>query len=459
MKPKLANKLRMRKGFTLVELLVAMALILFIMSIVSVCFSDATESFRIFRSRAELSEKLRFITQTLRADLRADHFENGRRLSDKDFWVQGPPKAGYFRVEQEIPPPNNSALNQNNASFIPLYATPPMAGGSDVTLTATPIHKHAFMFTSFLKPDDYRGFHSVSVSSSPSIASFRNDISNVSPADSRLENGQSFNSPHAEVAWFLGGTNAPSIDSVTPYEFASSGSSNRLLATDIVDSNGFPVVLYKLYRRVWPMVPSDVPANTSFTNPPSNVPGISSVDPRTVSGLKDYAGNPSPLSYQLNILGTQLSPSNDVPTRRAIGRFMGSNQLSDWKRRSFANDFGKGCDPDSVIADNVLSFSIEVWPEGGTGFVNDYSSAFGQPVFDTWCGRNADSSWGVNSDFASYTGNNKPKWRDSTDPSCVPMISFLANGLPKRLLAVRVTIRLYDLNTKSTWQATVIEYL
>ncbi|MFM7112782.1 MAG: PilW family protein, partial [Planctomycetota bacterium] len=78
-----------RKGFTLVELLVAMALILFIMSIVSVAFVDSTESFRIFRARAELSEKLRFITQTLRADLRANHFENNRRLSDPDFWEVG----------------------------------------------------------------------------------------------------------------------------------------------------------------------------------------------------------------------------------------------------------------------------------------------------------------------------------------------------------------------------------
>jgi len=47
---------RMRRAFALVELLVAMALILFIMSIVSVVFGDATESFRIFRARAELSE-------------------------------------------------------------------------------------------------------------------------------------------------------------------------------------------------------------------------------------------------------------------------------------------------------------------------------------------------------------------------------------------------------------------
>lgn len=70
-----------------------------------------------------------------------------------------------------------------------------------------------------------------------------------------------------------------------------------------------------------------------------------------------------------------------------------------------------------------------------------------------------DAGRGVNADFESITGNNKPKWRDSTDSSSVPMTAFMGNGLPRRLLAVRVSIRLYDLNTKSTWQATVIEYL
>lgn len=445
-----------RKGFTLVELLVAMALILFIMSIVSACFSEATESFRIFRSKAELSEKLRFITQTIRADLRSNHFENGRKLSDPDFWEQGPPKAGYFRVEQEFP----NTLTPNPSTYIPTYATSPMAGDTDVTLTATPHYKHVLMFTSFLKPDDYRGFHSISASTNASIASFRNAINSFSPADSRLENGQSFNSPHAEVAWFLGGTGSPSFDSVTPYEFASSGSSNRLLAPDIVDENGYKVVLYKLYRRVWPMVPCDVPATTVFTNPPSNVQGISSVAPSLI--LQDSSGTVSPSSYQLNILGSQLLPSNDVPFRRATGRFMGTNQLSDWKKRSFDNSFGKGCDSDSVIAENVLSFSIELWPEGSSSFVNDYSTVLGQQVFDTWCGRSKDEKWGVMNDFGGISINNKLNWLDKSIPTpnlCVPMTNFHTTGYPKRLLAVRITIRLYDLNTKSTWQATVIEYL
>jgi hypothetical protein len=163
----------------------------------------------------------------------------------------------------------------------------------------------------------------------------------------------------------------------------------------------------------------------------------------------------------MNGITSQLDPNVDVPFRRLFARYMSSNTVSGWKTAGFNTRFASsgGAAADyAVIADNVLSFSIEVWPEGAINF-SSVQAAFGQSVFDTWCGRSADPNWGVNADFAAFTANNKPKWRDSTDPSCVPMTSFLANGLPKRLLAVRITIRLYDLNTKSTWQATVIEYL
>jgi hypothetical protein len=168
-----------------------------------------------------------------------------------------------------------------------------------------------------------------------------------------------------------------------------------------------------------------------------------------------------------------MDPNVDVPVRRFSGRFMAANNtVSGWKSASFntylANDLvSPGAAADyAVIADNVLSFSIEVWAEEGnnftsvgTGFGPSKPGIGGQAVFDTWCGRPADPTWGVNSDFLGPPGAAVPNWRLLGAPTSVPMTSFKTNGLPKRLLAVRITIRLYDLNTKSTWQATVIEYL
>jgi len=144
-----------RKGFTIVELLVALALVLFIMSIISQVFVDSSEAFRSQRSKAELSEKLRFITQTIRADLRANHFEANRKLSDDDFWLDGPPKVGYFRIEQTDPYETNfGAFNEKVYSF-PNSSLP---NKDQNTLLA---------FSTFLGGKDPRGFHSISDTNPP----------------------------------------------------------------------------------------------------------------------------------------------------------------------------------------------------------------------------------------------------------------------------------------------------
>jgi len=431
---------RMRRAFTLVELLVAMALILFIMSIVSVVFGDATESFRIFRARAELSEKLRFITQTLRADLRANHFENGRRLSDTTFWTQGgPPKAGYLRIEQASPGTSTSTMESD---FILTAKPDPTNAVND--------NKHVLMLTSFMDPTDFKGFHSISDPSMDPTGLFKSWLnSNNFSSDSRLEIGKSYNSPNAEIAWFIGGVNPATMAAVTQYDFAKNS-----FAFDRLDASDLGVSLFKLYRRVVPMLPSDPSTATDTTFNPSTLNRISVV-PTNVS--------PSSNKRRFNGITSQLDPNVDVPNRRFFGKYMGSNAISDWRTPSFktllsnATDTAGAAVDYAVIADNVLSFSIEVWPEDGNSFTN-LQTAFGQKVFDTWSGRSADANWGVTTDFASLTGNNKPKWRDSTDPASVPMTLY-KNNYPKCLLAVRITIRLYDLNTKSTWQATVIEYL
>ncbi len=447
-----------RKGFTLVELLVAMALILFIMSIISVAFVDSTESFRVFRARAELSEKLRFLTQTLRADLRSNHFENGRKLSDSDFWNQGPPKAGYFRIEQS-----------NKYSLIGTETSTRSTTDGDPVLTADPNAKHVLMLTSFLDPSDFRGFHSVNVMPSTNyeskqMAPFKAWLNtNIAPSDSRLEslsalpapnspNSTTFNSPNAEIAWFVGGIGSPTASAAyTPYEFASA-TTNK----DRLDAGDIGVTLFKLYRRVWPMLSNDVSSSvapTTFT--PNQIDQISVTPPAQPVAITD-------LRLQFNSVSSQMNPNVDVPTRRATGRHLANNTLAGWKSANFNTKFPStspsnnspsnldGASADwAVVADNVVSFSIEGWFEGTSAFMPLESAlGAGQKVFDTWCQRSPDSARGFLDD---YSGTN---WKSS-----IPMQPMFSTNNPRRLLAVRITIRLYDLNTKSTWQATVIEYL
>src|SRR5262245_53461910 len=103
--------MRHRQGFTLTELLVSMALIIFIMTILSEAFAAALESFRLMKAAGDMQERLRSVANVLRRDLQADHFTPDTdpltsivrtgRLSSLDLAVQSPPTAGgFFRIYQ-----------------------------------------------------------------------------------------------------------------------------------------------------------------------------------------------------------------------------------------------------------------------------------------------------------------------------------------------------------------------
>ena len=96
--------MRKRAAFTLVEMLVSMALILFIMVILSQAFTTGLQVFRQLKGLGDMEERLRSTSQILRRDLAAYHFENYRKLSDPTFWSpDGPPQQGFFRILQSLP--------------------------------------------------------------------------------------------------------------------------------------------------------------------------------------------------------------------------------------------------------------------------------------------------------------------------------------------------------------------
>ena len=92
--------MRRRQGFTITELLVAMALIVFIMYILAEAFSAGSGAFRNLKAVGDMNERLRTTTTVLRRYLSADHFEGRKRLSDSNFWQSGPPNQGFFRIWQ-----------------------------------------------------------------------------------------------------------------------------------------------------------------------------------------------------------------------------------------------------------------------------------------------------------------------------------------------------------------------
>src|SRR5439155_7117147 len=131
-----------RAGFTLVEMLVATALIMFIMLILSEAFVAGLNAFRTLKGIGDMESRLKAAVTPIREDLRQDHFDGRRRLSDPLFWNQGTPREGFVNVTQGFSPtfspstvaaagPNQIMVNAN-----PLSPLNPMTNG--VTWTIQP---------------------------------------------------------------------------------------------------------------------------------------------------------------------------------------------------------------------------------------------------------------------------------------------------------------------------------
>jgi prepilin-type N-terminal cleavage/methylation domain-containing protein len=90
MRPLRSVRLGSRRGFTIQELLVAMALIVFVMVILSEAFAAGVDSFRQLKAIGDMQEKLRAAAAPLRRDLAETHFRaaefitNGLRTGSVD---------------------------------------------------------------------------------------------------------------------------------------------------------------------------------------------------------------------------------------------------------------------------------------------------------------------------------------------------------------------------------------
>src|SRR5438445_4215103 len=101
-----AGAKRRRQGFTIPELLVSMALILFIMVILSQTFVAGADMFRKLKAMGDMQERLRTVSTRLRAELEELHFDDSldlgggnfkarSKLSDIDLRAEPPPQNGF----------------------------------------------------------------------------------------------------------------------------------------------------------------------------------------------------------------------------------------------------------------------------------------------------------------------------------------------------------------------------
>jgi prepilin-type N-terminal cleavage/methylation domain-containing protein len=187
-----------RRGFTLVELLVAIGLVVLILSILTEAFSVGLQSFSKLKAIGDMSDRLRAASNQIRRDLAADHFEGSLRLSDPSFGVTRRPQAGFFVIRQF-----GGSVGEGASDGVTSYRSPSAPGRS-----------HVLYFTSRLRGNDDHDFYTATVPSQfPMIAVPDRTTWYNQPADARRQHTQKmlYNSQWAEVAYFL----MPSPDNAT----------------------------------------------------------------------------------------------------------------------------------------------------------------------------------------------------------------------------------------------------
>jgi len=161
----LLSQERRRTGFTLVELMVSVTLIIFIMVILTEAFKAGIDAFRNLKAAGDASERLRSAATIFRRDLASPHFESDgpdptlreflrdQRL-DQPNWK--PPPRGFFRIWQGKEP------DLSNPSGQPLTVVDLVDGnnGTDSEgLTFTRSTRHILHFTVKYEGDDPGEYH------------------------------------------------------------------------------------------------------------------------------------------------------------------------------------------------------------------------------------------------------------------------------------------------------------
>ena len=432
--------MRRRSGFTLVEVLVAMALTLFIMSILSAAFVAATQSFSDLKAAGDLAEKLRGAKNVLMRDLEADHIydANGNTLRLSTLWQgtpnQPPPASGFFRIYQ---------------------GTPDVSEGTDLDTIASYYQTQAYLhYTIGLNGNKRSDFLSATIPANSPLISGANPVYQF-PDNYYQDTTGNFNSQTAEVAVFLVATG------------------------DQTDgTNGTAQPLFALYRRQFLPVPSGWPPPSPPAPAPITVPVPASPSPYLEMSTVPTAGEPSAAT---NLTFNTL---NDLakPVRRFwMNRGAPQGAFQSGTTYATMGQVNQSYQASDLLLSDVVSFDVRVLLAGDTEFrelyhplVQQFSS--GNPmfysatnpsfpaVFDTWTNHD-DTTNNITTTYS--TEWNKP-WQTPPLPATAATIPLYqtqptgANPPPVQAIsiqAIQIVLRVWDFKTKKTRQVTMVQQM
>ncbi|HEY7309082.1 MAG TPA: prepilin-type N-terminal cleavage/methylation domain-containing protein [Gemmataceae bacterium] len=412
--------MKRRQAFTLVELLVAMALIMFIMAILSQAFVQATGTFRNLKSTGDMAEKLRATTQLLQRDLSADHFEGKKRLSNPNFWLNGPPEQGFFQILQ------GSA------------GTPESLTGDVLGINSFVSTNHSLAFTIKLRGNQMGDFPSTSAAGGGAILSA---IPTFGPTESRYQttSGGAYNYQWAEVAWFL----QPSMNLTTGAQDATVTDTQNI--NPLTGQPYQPVPLWTLVRRQRLLVPDN-----SLVQPAQPIANAAQFLETSCwpNGANLYFNNPIDITDPQRRFGGGTGAYQSLVQQGATGALAGADiQLTDvisFDVRLLIQGVTPGVNAASPDPFVTLFAPLLTTPVASGGYHNA-NPAFpitGPLVFDTW------------SSINDGLGNSYAQWNVGGQATGIP----LWNGTSGPIIqAIQISIRIWDLKTNQTRQVTIVQ--
>jgi prepilin-type N-terminal cleavage/methylation domain-containing protein len=477
-----------RQGFTLVEMLVALALTLFIMSILSEAFFAGTKVFRDFKAIGDMTRRLRTASRLLLNDLAAPHCldsgnatnpSNIRYLNDVNFWSttptpKGPPAEGFFRFGQSGADGNEGS----DLSGVPSYTN---AGQSWLHFTVVGQGQSPQAFYRSYPPTGSLLLNDSSYALLPTIVNQNGDsrYQDYASGGTGAATYTTFNSPWAEVAWFMQpATQAPTnINGVTS--------------------------LFTLYRRqrvAWPLGSS--PSPPSITTTTDSTPDDVSCETDNATPTAHYHFNTPndltmpPLRFgMLSYTGATTAglptgpPLPVAPTDAAYsGQFL--NPLTgSTGYPAFPSGYSKFSE--DIVLTDVISFDVRVLIPGATDFTDLFTTTptpstipnlasyatylnagkyypqnpaylfvpaagsatlsglttpTGTLVFDTW----SQGIGGTGMTYYNYT-----VWNETTAGTGTGSYAYAPLQVP--ILAIKVSIRIWDSKSETARQVSIIQ--
>jgi len=394
--PENLTQIRIRKkGFTLVELLVSMAIIIFMLSIMSQAFVIATTCMSGLKGVGELLDKGRPVLAVLQKDLSAYHFDGYKRLSDADFWDYGPPRQGYFQISDG----GNTVVEGFTTDGV-TYQRSGSAADHRLAFTSrlsgkNPDDFYVTAFEQYNPGSDYNSLVGLFNSGGTLQASKNSQRYDFTPGV--------LHSQWAEIAYFTKANNRT--------------------------ANGTP--LMDLYRQQKAVLPSNSEANGLLLN------GANILQYENFS-CKSVVNNPGPPATTKIYFN---SPSDlTMPNYR---------MLSGVPNTLYANS-------DLLITD-VISFDVRILPDSSLKDFSLISSlpAFGYTLlrneFDTWTTGND----GTQYDIGNF---NSGVWQPSAiNPNVrIPIWNYgTSKGL--RINAIQVSIRIWDEKSQKAREFKIIQ--